>query len=217
MRLRIGSPKQALIVAPHPDDEVVGAYGLIVALRRQHIRVRILVVTDGRASHRGSAGWPLHRLVRERKRETRRAMRRLGIPAGELTFLGLPDGALGEERHMGVRIVQAAAKLCRSGLLVVPSDADDHPDHRATARALARLRLPGMRRLSYRVWPPGAAPRSARPVLLSQNTRTAKRGTLLGYRTQTGLIADDPEGFSMTHQQIAGFCRPVEYFREHRR
>ncbi|WP_443029636.1 PIG-L deacetylase family protein, partial [Sphingomonas sp. TX0522] len=37
------------MIAPHPDDEVIGAAGLIARLRRHGARVRVAVVTDGAA------------------------------------------------------------------------------------------------------------------------------------------------------------------------
>ncbi|TVV70177.1 PIG-L family deacetylase, partial [Sphingomonas solaris] len=70
MRLRLGRPCTALIVAPHPDDEVIGAAGLIRALVNRGTRVRVLVVSDGAASHTGSRLWPRRRLVAARMAES---------------------------------------------------------------------------------------------------------------------------------------------------
>src|SRR4029077_16082136 len=43
----------AVIVAAHPDDEVLGAGGLIAMLAASRARLRLVAVTDGERSHRG--------------------------------------------------------------------------------------------------------------------------------------------------------------------
>ena len=42
---------RALVVAPHPDDEVLGAGGLVSRLLDGSIEVNVLAVTDGEGSH----------------------------------------------------------------------------------------------------------------------------------------------------------------------
>jgi GlcNAc-PI de-N-acetylase len=49
----------AVIVAAHPDDEVLGAGGLISVLAASRARLRLVAVTDGEHSHLGH-GRPLH-------------------------------------------------------------------------------------------------------------------------------------------------------------
>lgn len=202
---------RALIVAPHPDDETIGCFGLVRRLRRQGTRVRLLIVTDGGASHPGSARWPRRRLAAARAAETRRAARRMGLTAADCRFLGLADGALAADPAAARRIAAAAARW-GARLVVGPCAGDDHADHRATARHLAAARLPGARRLAYRVWPQGTRRRDARALVLASRERLAKRATLRGYRTQCGAITDDPSGFAMTPRQIAGFTGPREWF-----
>jgi LmbE family N-acetylglucosaminyl deacetylase len=216
VRLRIGTPRSLIVIAPHPDDETIGAYGLMLRSRRRGIAVRVVVVTDGAASHPGSVAWPRRRLVRERQRETRRAIRRIGGCAGHVTFLGLPDGALqvaAARRGITATIYRAA----KPALIVGPAASDDHPDHRTCAAAIRAARLPGMRCLAYPVWPAGDRLRGARSLPLTTRERLAKRHAIRSYRTQAGCIVDDPDGFAMTPAQIAAFSRPVETFVEVRR
>lgn len=218
MKLRIGAPRCLLVIAPHADDETIGAHALITRLRRRGVAVRVVVVTDGRASHPDSPRWPRARLVRERQRETRRAMRRIGVAAGNLTFLGLPDGGLlwvsDTVRRQLVRVFRQAPKPL---LVVAPAASDDHPDHRVVAAGITAARIAGARRLAYPVWPAGRGLPGARLLSLSAQERLAKRQAIRGYRTQTGRITDDPAGFAMTRAEIAAFSRPVETFVEHRR
>ena len=213
MRLRLGRPRVALVVAPHPDDEVIGAFGLLRALRARGVRVRVLVVTDGAASHPGSARWPRARLTLQRRRESRWALRRLGLAAGAVRSLGLPDGGLEREpaalAHALGREVRRAAGLA---LLVGPAPDDDHADHRAVAVALARTPTRA-RRLAYPVWPAGAFARNVRTLPVPGGV-AAKRSALRVYRTQMGAITDDPQGFALSAAQVAAFTRGVERFVE---
>ena len=209
----MGRPRTALIVAPHPDDETIGAFGLIRRLRAIGTTIRVIVVTDGGASHPASRRWPRDRLVRERRRETLRAMARLRIGHGAIAFLGLPDGSLpdaaGECRRRLGRAIRPGIDL-----IVGPASDDDHADHRVIADALRRIRLGGTRRLAYQVWPVRIHAARSRVLYLDQRTRMAKRRTIAGYRTQAGLIDDDTEGFAIDHRQLAAFAGPREYYRE---
>ena len=215
MRLRLGAPRAALVVAPHPDDEVIGAFGLIQALRRSGTRVRVVVVTDGGASHPSSAAWPRARLARQRRRESLWALRRLGLTAAQVRFLALPDGALPQAAGAARRRIGAEVRQLRGlDLIVGPTADDDHADHRVVAAALAAAPAPGARRLAYSVWPtPHVAGRRRRtlPVL---GGALAKRTAIGLHRTQTGAITDDPRGFAITDAQLRGFSRPWESFLE---
>ena len=46
-----------LVVAPHPDDDVLGC-GALIARVAPHMPVRVVYVTDGTASHDGSLTYP---------------------------------------------------------------------------------------------------------------------------------------------------------------
>lgn len=215
MRLRVGRPRCVLIVAPHSDDEAIGAYGLIGLLRRRGVAVHVLVVTDGAASHPFSKTWPRARLIRERQRETRREMRRIGVAADCIAFLGLSDGGLSSGADLArVAIGKAVRRAPTSLLLIGPARTDDHPDHRIVARALDSCRAAGVRRLAYPVWPAGVALSRSRTLILGSQARLAKRRALQRYRTQAGRIVDDPSGFAMSAAQIAAFSRPAETFAE---
>lgn len=213
--LRLPSHGATLVIAPHPDDEAIGAYGLIATLARRGRRVRIVVVADGAASHPASIAWPRRRLVAERRRETRRAMRRIGVPAGDIRFLGLPDGGLSAASAAHRADLSRAIRSERGlALLVLPTATDAHPDHRAVAAIAARVATPGARRLAYWVWPARRRGGGAARGLPLGAARAAKRAAILSYRTQTGGITDDPRGFAIARHELAGFARPIEFYRE---
>src|ERR1700760_4290084 len=45
----------AVVVAAHPDDEILGVGGLISVLAASRARLRLIAVTDGGRSHKGHA------------------------------------------------------------------------------------------------------------------------------------------------------------------
>lgn len=141
----------------------------------------------------------------------------MGVPAGAVTFLALPDGNLHRHAAAARRGLSRAVGHAPPSLIALPFQGDDHPDHRTVAACIAALRRPGLRRLAYPVWPAGRRPAGARTLFLTAQERLAKRRAVQGYRTQTGWITDDPHGFAMTQQQIAAFTRPRELFVEQRR
>ncbi|WP_343525966.1 PIG-L family deacetylase [Sphingomonas sp.] len=205
-------PRALLVVAPHPDDEAIAAHALISRLARRGICVAILVVSDGAASHPGSMAWPKDRLTRERRRETRRAMRRIGVAGGAIAFLDLPDGRLGDHvAQVRRHVARAARALPKPLLALAPTMGDAHPDHRVVADAAGRQA--GVHWWRYPIWPAGQGLRGARRIPLTAQERLAKRHAIRSYATQAGRITDDPNGFSMTRRQIAAFSPPYEMFR----
>ena len=171
-------------------------------------------MTDGAGSHRGSRRWPTARLVAQRRRETRAVMRSLGVPAGRIGFLGLPDGRLADDPKHVARVRLAIRR--RPDLLVGPVADDAHPDHRCVAAALAAARLAGTRRLGYLVWPGTRPAAGAAARLPLGDARGAKRAAIRRYRTQMGIIRDDPAGFAIAPHELLAFSRPCEHFREQR-
>ena len=56
---------RAVVVAPHPDDEVLSVGGLLAQLADIGARIEVIAVTDGTASHDGSTEWPAERLAKD--------------------------------------------------------------------------------------------------------------------------------------------------------
>ncbi|WP_336492370.1 PIG-L deacetylase family protein [Methylobacterium nigriterrae] len=215
-----------VVVAPHPDDESLGCGGLIAGACRQGLPVRLVVVSDGTGSHPNSRAYPPDALRALREDETRAAAASLGLAAGHIRFLRLPDRAVpatGPAAEDAARAVAEAARDCGAGTLFVTWEHDPHGDHRASAAivALARARLPGIRVRAYPVWawalPPGAevgpAPSGMRLDVAAD--LPAKARAVAAHRSQTtALIDDDPEGFRLEPAMLARFARPFEIFLE---
>jgi LmbE family N-acetylglucosaminyl deacetylase len=142
---RLGSPASVAVLAAHPDDEVLGAGGLLSLLASVGIRIRLVAVTDGEASHGGTAN-PAE-LIARRCHERAAALRELGASAAEVVRLRLPDSGLARlEPELTVLLGQLTAGF---DACLAPWDNDVHADHEAVGRA-ARRACP--RLFFYPIW-----------------------------------------------------------------
>lgn len=125
---------RAVIVAPHPDDEVLGTGGLLARLSQLSRSILIVAVTDGTASHPDSHGWPAERLARERPQETKDALQRLHLRQVQVVRLGLQDGGA---RQFEPVLAERLSRLLQPGDVVFTTWRNDgHPDHEAAGRAV---------------------------------------------------------------------------------
>jgi LmbE family N-acetylglucosaminyl deacetylase len=149
--LVLAEPRRLVVVAAHPDDESLGAGGLMARAEREGIPVRVIVATDGDASHPASPTTTAPQLAAIRRREVVEAVRRLA-PTATVEFLHLPDGALREH----VDALQASIRASTAGdgvLIVAPWRGDGHGDHEAAGQAASTVaRETGAQLLEYPVW-----------------------------------------------------------------
>jgi len=98
-----GPRDRILVVAPHPDDEVLGCGGLIQQALDAGARVDVVLVTNGDASELslifGEGDLPLGpdayvKLGRMRQKESLAALGLLGLPENRVHFLGYPNNGL---------------------------------------------------------------------------------------------------------------------------
>lgn len=125
------APGTALIVAPHPDDEVLGCGGAIIRHVRQGDTVRVVIVTNGDFPVCGSQNSAEY--AECRIQEALRAAEILQY--GKPVFLGYPDRGLHPDEQLIerlLRIIQDCAPLN----IYLPSETEIHPDHRAVNAAV---------------------------------------------------------------------------------
>src|SRR4029079_5535757 len=80
--------ERVLVLAPHPDDEVIGCGGAIALLAAGKREIHVIVATDGTAAETlAQPDVEAYRALREE--ESRRGLAMLGVT--NVTFLRFPD------------------------------------------------------------------------------------------------------------------------------
>jgi LmbE family N-acetylglucosaminyl deacetylase len=213
-----------IVVAPHPDDDVLGCGALLAALAPQ-MPASVVYVTDGAASHVDSAAYPPHRLRAVREREAARGLRRLGVRTAP-RFLRWPDGTVPHAHEPAAEPLLAALRdAIPDGNVAVASPwrRDPHADHRAVASlvdAVAAER-PRATRIEYAVWlgvlgDADDAPRAEEGRAVELDARPwlrRKRAALHEHRSQLGrLITDAAWSFALPADLLAVALGPRERF-----
>ncbi|MBK4348967.1 bifunctional PIG-L family deacetylase/class I SAM-dependent methyltransferase [Lacisediminihabitans changchengi] len=141
-RLSLEGIERLVVFAAHPDDETLGAGGLMAEAHRRRIPVDVIVVTDG-----GAAGD-----ATERSRELRAAVTSLA-PQARIRELGFADGQTREYRAellVAVRRILASVPRQHS-LIAAPWRNDGHRDHRIVGEVVAEVAV-GFRLIEYPIW-----------------------------------------------------------------
>ena len=132
-------PDQRLVVvAPHPDDEILAAGGLLALHSARGGPTLVVVVTHGEASHPPQPERSAHQLGQLRCAESHEGLLRLGVSAGpdRVRRLNLPDSGL--TRHTAILEGALSALLCPDDVVVTTWQQDGHPDHEACGSAVAQ-------------------------------------------------------------------------------
>lgn len=132
-----------LIIAPHPDDETLGAGGLLLRARAMGRAIHWLIVTGITTEQ----GWPTEKVARREAEIDRVAktfdfatVHRLNLPAAKLETLPLGEiiGGIGKVVH-----------AVQPEMILIPHRGDAHSDHQvvyAAATACAKwFRYPSVR------------------------------------------------------------------------
>lgn len=88
------STKPAIVVAPHPDDEIFGVGGTIAIKKDFGANVKIVYLTNGENVYGGKHGLAREDIAQARQNLARQATRCVGVPPEDLVFLGYPDGRI---------------------------------------------------------------------------------------------------------------------------
>jgi LmbE family N-acetylglucosaminyl deacetylase len=217
--LRPMRTRRLVVVAPHPDDEVLGAGGLLQCMDRVGVETVVVAVTDGEASHLG-AGAQGYDLPAIRAAEARVALERLGCGSTRIQRLGLPDGAVADHLQ---DLTDALRHVLRpDDLCLTPWRSDGHADHEATGTAtIAAARTTCTSFLEYLVWtwhwttPANEAiPWSqCRRLDLSRRQTARKRWATYAYASQIRPFGNGA-GPVLADTVLRRFWRPFEMFIE---
>lgn len=176
-----------LVLAPHPDDELIGCGGTLARLIAAGAQVTVVHATDGSEA---ASLWHADPAIRRTVRldEARRVGAFMGFHALEFWK---EDNAAFRERDARVDGLRDMLDRLRPTLVFAPFVTDVHEDHRVLSRMLARAigdarGLPETCRvLNYQVW--SLVP----PNLYCDITGEAKRQEEALWMYETAMKVDD--------------------------
>jgi LmbE family N-acetylglucosaminyl deacetylase len=221
---------RVVVVAPHPDDETLGAGGTLAAWAGAvDLEVTVVAVTDGEGSHPGSPTLRPEELAVRRHDERRRALAVLGLDdptAGDaaersstvaIVRAGLPDG--GVAGHRGALAEVLDAVLTPGATVLAPVPGDGHPDHDVVAEVAGEVAARrGVALWCYAVWLwHWADPGTDRPadgavaVAVPDAARRAKQDAVACFTTQVRPLSPDPRDAAILPPDVlARLLREVE-------
>ncbi len=118
-----------MMIAPHPDDEALGCSGTLLKLKQENTDSTIVYLTDGECLYGEASD-----VVRGKRREEAKKVSRKNA-----SFLGLPDGNLGESEEVLYQNLRDQIVEISPDILFSPSLIDFHPDHITAARVILRI------------------------------------------------------------------------------
>lgn len=218
----------SMILAPHPDDEVLGCGGYISYLRSQHAPVTVAFMTSGGASHPNSVQYPPEQLATLRESEALASCEVLGVEQEHVLFYRQPDGSLSalaqEELTPLITTLVSDLETDNISTVFLPWRRDVHPDHQMTYKigmeAVKRCRQQILI-VEYPVWlwkrsTAADWPSSDEVSLFRLNVNDVserKFRAIFQHKSQTSaLIDDDPTGFILSNDLLAPFLGDYEYF-----
>lgn len=135
---------KVLVIAPHPDDEVLGCGGTMARMADEGMDVQVAVVTSGRPPQFSEES------VLQVQAEMRRAHAHLGV--SQVHMLGLPAAALDTmaAADLNAAIGQVVREV-RPDTLFLPFLGDIHADHQLAFLAAMVAARPRDRRVPSRI------------------------------------------------------------------
>lgn len=146
-------PDKVLIVAPHPDDEVLGCSGLIQRLLREGKQVGVAILSGGGKSHAGCCQIDESTLIESRRNLSRKAAKIFSLPLENLHFLDYPDGSITIDCPETDRLKELIDTL-QPDAIFVPHKGEGWSDHLEAGRIVWALvgKMSGISLYEYCVW-----------------------------------------------------------------
>lgn len=209
-------PGRLVVVAPHPDDEMLGAGATMALASDRGDEVRVVAVTAGEAAFPDAGPAERAELASRRRRETVAAHAAAGVRVTRVE-VGIPDGRVASHRRRLADALTSALDPAAAVTCLAPWPHDGHPDHDTCGEVAAAVASrQGVPLWWYPVWAwnvhapgPGAAPmRGAHRVDLPPGLAARRGAGIDAYESQIrpwrGRPAVVPPRF------LAHFRRPWE-------
>ena len=137
--------QRVMVIAPHPDDEVVGCAGALIEHRRCGDAISMVFATDGGRSR--ALGLDRVAMIDRRRQEAQASAHYFQAKS---VWLGWPEGEWTSEE--AATFLKSTLTTVNPQVIYVPSRVDFHPEHRRVAQAIARA-LPPDSSIELRAYP----------------------------------------------------------------
>lgn len=119
--------KKVLIIAAHPDDEVLGLGGTIAKHTKNGDEVHLLIITDGSTSQYKKSK-ELSKIIDNKKKETEDCAKILGIST--IIYGNLPDMKLDITPHIEINeVIENAINIIKPDIVYTHFWGDVNQDH----------------------------------------------------------------------------------------
>ncbi len=211
---------RVVVVSAHPDDEVLGAGGLLALLaRNEQAAPHFVTVTDGEASH-GAQQYPRgQELAARRAHELIEGLRVLGYRDPEITRLGLPDSDVAA--HVDELASRLMTMVSSADLVLCPARTDGHVDHAAVGKVTTEICAGKVPVWEFPIWlwhwtKPGDPEMSwegAGRIAIAPEAMQRKRRALECFGSQIAVLpGDDSQVVILPPEVLEHFHRPYEVF-----
>ncbi|MFE2378777.1 PIG-L deacetylase family protein [Streptomyces sp. NPDC059398] len=209
-----------LVVAAHPDDEVLGFGGAMAGLAADGGDVHLVSVTDGEGSHPRSSLVSPSQLGAMRETELEQALADLGLPDLRPRRLQVPDTRVHQYEDDVASAIAGALRETGATLCAAPWTGDLHSDHEAAGRAaVTACRAVGVPLWLYPVWMwhwarPGDARvpwQDAARLVLQPSAATRKQRAIQRFTSQImPLTTGEGDAAILPPEELAHHLRPFE-------
>ena len=130
--------QKILVVAAHPDDEILGCGGTLIKLKSLNCEIQVIFLTNG-VSSRNSKN--LNKLILDRKKSSNKCAKLIGLK--KIHFLNFPDNKL--DSIPLLNIIKKIKKLIdafKPDHIFTHSEFDLNIDHRVTYNAVLTATRP---------------------------------------------------------------------------
>lgn len=141
-----------VIVAPHPDDEVLGAGGLIQRLISEDNHPYVIILTKGEKSHEGCCNLEKEEIKIARHQLTLKALETLGLKKDHLYTLNFQDGGIANATIQQKQELFSVLKEIGPNVLFVPHKGEGWCDHVSILSLTQRTMGTSVSIYEYCVW-----------------------------------------------------------------
>ena len=208
--------QRVLVIAPHPDDEVIGCGGTVRLHRQLGHTVSILYLTDG---ERGIKNMNPIKCAELRRVEAVRSAGHLDVPEENLHHLHLRDGDLINQSGTNYDF-RDILQRADPDIIYLPSFIETHRDHYAANILLKNNLVKSATICAYEVWTPLIPNR----LVNISNVVEAKKNALMEHASQLKELDYLDAAMSLNRYRAAMYrksspfaeafiyCTSVQYF-----